>query len=297
MEATHADKIAAEAERILQEVRHTHYQREPLINHKTGTYEVDGGAFLGLLLESVAPEHLAAIPKSSNERYPHALDVYEFLSGHLPHGWQRVLRLEDVQRGDVIAWHTGKAAAGCQDTAHVLVAAQPPAFHRAGHVWSLYVYDSSDVAHYDDSREKSGKYHSGVGAGTVRFKVDSSGAPASVQLGPDADFHSHPIAVVRLEEVGSTKRKTARPKQEGGEPRNGQHSGMPGIRVARAATANDALQAGEYAIATYVLASNDAMLLAPTTIAYWGPGQTIAASVGRGSSTYNLAGGVVFGSE
>jgi hypothetical protein len=296
MEATHADKIAAGAERILKLVRHTRYQGEPVVNPKTGTYEVDGGGFLGLVLETVAPEQLARMPKSSNERYPHAFDVYEFCTGHLPQGWRRVLRLEDVQRGDVIAWGRAGKAAGGHDAAHVLVAAQAPAFHKASHVWSLYVYDSSDVAHYDDSREKDGKHHSGIGAGTVRFRVDSSGVPAAVQLGPDADFHSHPIAIVRLEEVSDTKTKPAHKTDERAAPGNAQ-AASPGLRVARAATANDTLQAGEYAIATYVLASNDAMLLVPTTIAYWGPGQTIAGSVGRGSSTYNLAGGVVFGSE
>jgi hypothetical protein len=62
----------------------------------------------------------------------------------------------------------------------------------------------------------------------------------------------------------------------------------------RAPTANEVLAAGEFAFTTYALAANTAMLLLPTTFACWGPGQTIPASIGNGTSTYTLVGGVVF---
>jgi hypothetical protein len=68
-----------------------------------------------------------------------------------------------------------------------------------------------------------------------------------------------------------------------------------GIYIERAAVANEVLGDGEFTVATYALASKEGMLLAPTTLACWGPGQTVLPSVGNWPTVYNLVGGVVFG--
>jgi len=311
MEATRADDVAAEAERIFKHAHHTHYQHDPVINPRTGTYDVDCSAFVAHVLEVVAREHLALLTAQTKAPNPRAVDFYEFFaSPSLPAGWKRVATLADVRRGDVVAWRLPTIKPG-EDTGHVFVVAQTPDYNAAAGAWVVHVYDSSNIIHYDDSRDKSGKYHSGVGTGAIRFQVDDSGAPTKFQFGPGDKFHALPMAVARLERIAAAPKTTEHgaheQRKEGRkeEPRHGTggataaSSQMPsdlgsGHRIARAAKAGEHLGEGEFAFATYVLAAQGGMLLAPTTFACWGPRQTIPASVGSGSSTYLLAGGVVF---
>jgi len=303
MKATGADALAAAAQRILEHARHTRYESRPVIDAKTGTYEVDGAAFFALLLESVSPEHLALIPKEASERYPRAFEVFDFLHGESAHGWRHVESLAQAERGDVIVWTPAKAAAG-HDAGHVLVVAKAPELHdKATHVWSVHAYDSSPSAHHDDSRQHGAKFRAGVGEGGVRFKVDASGAPVAFQLGPHADFHTGRIVVARLHELPSAKKRTTphNDRDHNHAHDEARHSAPPpspgpgaAHSVERGAVANEVLKRGEYAITTYVIAAADAMLLPPAVLAYWGPGQTVPASVGQGSASYTLAGGVVF---
>ena len=68
-----------------------------------------------------------------------------------------------------------------------------------------------------------------------------------------------------------------------------------GHRIDRAAVANEVLGAGEFAVTTYALASTGGMLLLPTTLACWGPGQKIPQSLGNGVQQLTVSrGGVVF---
>ncbi len=69
------------------------------------------------------------------------------------------------------------------------------------------------------------------------------------------------------------------------------------LRIERAAAPDLVLGQHEFAITTYQLAIQEALLLAPTTICCWGPGQGIPRSVGYGVATYAFGGGVVFSSE
>jgi len=70
-----------------------------------------------------------------------------------------------------------------------------------------------------------------------------------------------------------------------------------GHRVERATVADEVLADGEFAFATYALSSRDSMLLAPISLACWGPGQRILQSLGAGTTAYSLVGGVVFGNH
>jgi hypothetical protein len=46
-------------------------------------------------------------------------------------------------------------------------------------------------------------FGSGVGEGTMLFRVDAAGAPTAVQFGPDDRFHALPIVIGRLEPLGA----------------------------------------------------------------------------------------------
>jgi hypothetical protein len=180
----------------------------------------------------------------------------------------------------------------------VLVVAQPPVLDKATHTWTVHGYDSSARAHHDDSRERGGKFHPGVGKGAVRLKVDASGAPVAFQFGPDSEFHRLPIVIARLEEfvapsAEETRHQEHAPDREGGTAQPALRPVVSGQRVARAAAADEVLAEDEFAFTTYALAASTAMLLPPTTIACWGPGETIRGSLGQGTTTYTLVGGVV----
>ena len=64
---------------------------------------------------------------------------------------------------------------------------------------AVRVYDSSRVAHFEDSRERGGAFESGVGVGTLLFRVGRSGEPTAVQFAPSDRFHALPIVIGRLE--------------------------------------------------------------------------------------------------
>jgi hypothetical protein len=70
-----------------------------------------------------------------------------------------------------------------------------------------------------------------------------------------------------------------------------------GHRIERATVANEVLQAGEFALTTYMPTTQDSVLLPPTTLACWGPGQKVPQFLGNGATSYWLVGGVVFRSD
>jgi hypothetical protein len=122
----------------------------------------------------------------------------------------------------------------------------------------------------------------------LKFHVDANGAPKAAQLGPQSDFQKLPIAIGRLRHEAEMTKSSSTSQQQGS-------GAFFSQSVARAATASEVLNAGEFALTTYALASGDARLVVPTTLAIWGPGQQVPASLGNGETTYNFVGGVVFG--
>jgi len=285
MEHARGDLIAKEAELVLNGVRHTDFAVKPAIDPETGTYKVDDSAFVGLLLERSAPEEFAAIPKAVHERFPRATEIYDFLVARLHPGWQRITKVAEVRRGDIIAWKLSKTARG--ESGHVAIVARRPEFDAQSETWTVHIHDSSLVAHFGDSRLRGRKYHAGVGSGALKFRVNSQGASEAVQTGPDSGFHKYQIAIGRLEDES----QVAEPRAKSRSPNGGNSSGC---HIERAAVANQTLSDREFAFTTYALASTDGMLLLPTTIACWGPGQMIPQSLGSGPATYSFVGGVVF---
>jgi hypothetical protein len=196
LDARYARRIATVAQRIVARARHTVYQHSPVIDPTTGTYDVDCSAFVGYVVETAAPNHFLLIPRTG--LYPLAGDFYAFFSGPAVRGWRRIARLQDAARGDVVAWPVATVDPQ-PNTGHVFAVARAPTFDPAANAWTVDLYDSADAVHFDDSRERGGTYHSGVGTGAVRLAVDARGAPVAFQFGPGDPFDSRPIAVGRIE--------------------------------------------------------------------------------------------------
>ena len=217
-ETSRRKEVAAAAALIVRSTRHTRYQHEPAIDPETGTYNLDCAEFVSYVLRGVTPEHYARIPKEPTQPCPRALEYSDYLQSltydptngwrrsyeiddadvhEAVQGWRRVARLSEVRRGDVIAWRFARWSAG-GDTGHVLLVAEKPALAANG-VMAVRVYDSSRVPHFEDSRERSGEFESGVGMGTLLFRVGRSGAPTAVQFAPSDRFQALPIVIGRLE--------------------------------------------------------------------------------------------------
>ncbi len=202
-EASHREQVAAEAQCIVDNTRHTRYQHPPYrIDDRTGTYNLDCKGFVSLALERIALEHYELVTKAPGHVVPNAGEYYEYfasLSTAASVGWRRLDRLADSRRGDIIAWLLPQSdPAG--DSGHVFVVASAPAVIGAG-LSAVPAHDASDALHYDDSRLKAnGTQETGVGTGTIHFQVDpTTGSPTAFQFGPGDQFHSVPIAIVRLE--------------------------------------------------------------------------------------------------
>jgi hypothetical protein len=188
--------LANEAARVLAACRSTTYTYVPVVDPARGVYDLDCSAFVGLLLEIVAPALLARIPRAPGARYPRAFELYDFLASPEP-GWSCVETLDAARRGDLICWRL--PAIGSGDTGHVMVVADTPTFDGSLQTWSVSVYDASDIVHFDDSRMSAGTYHSGIGRGALRFRVDTEGRPVAFQFGPGDSFHTLPLLVARLD--------------------------------------------------------------------------------------------------
>jgi hypothetical protein len=267
------------------------------VDTKTGTYDVDSATFVGILLAAAAPHHLALVPRAGEKPYPEIHELLDFLQGKLPHGWHRIEKLAKARPGDVVAWRPVKAtqAAG---TGHVAIVAGRSELDANGEAWTLPVHDASENAHFEDSRDRGGKYHAGIGSGTLKLRADEGGAAVAVQAGPGAQFHKAAVVVVRLADLSEGKEKAPSHGPARSAEAHASASAPPaggwGHRIERAAVANEVLERGEFAFATYALASTTSILLPATTIACWGPGQQIPQSLGQGTATYTLVGGVVF---
>ena len=196
-----AARVAEQAEFIVNNVQQTDYQYTDNIDVDNGVYDCDCSQFANFVLSQVAPDHYATLVAAAGEPVPRAFDYYDFFSSLPPEatgGWEQVEVLADAARGDLIAWKLPLEPH--KDTGHVVFVASTPTVDDQGN-FTVRVYDSADVPHFDDTRGACpGQWPSGVGSGFINFQVGDDGQPAAFQFSPplSAEFTPHPIAIGRL---------------------------------------------------------------------------------------------------
>ncbi len=201
-EAIMSYEIARAARRIVDATKRTAYEHGMIMDPSTGAFFTDCSGFVSYVLEGIAPEHYGAIPRESAHAYPRAFEFFDYFASRpvdASHAWRRVGRLLDAREGDLVAWRLARVRED-RDSGHVFVVAEAPALVTAG-VWGVRVYDSSDVRHFDDSRERNGSFAGGVGTGTILIHADGAGRHTAFQFGPDDSVHEAPIAIARLEPI------------------------------------------------------------------------------------------------
>jgi hypothetical protein len=191
------EQVASQAEFIVDNLQTTKYQHHENIDVDRGVYECDCNGFVSFVMMRAAPDHYAMIPKESDQPRPRAFEYYMFLSSQTPSstgGWHRINLLKDARRGDMIAWRFPEVVKD-EDTGHVLFVADSPVADDSG-IFTVRVYDSAVKPHFEDTR---GTGMTGVGAGSIKFKVDNTGRPTAFQFTPSGKFETFPIAIGRVE--------------------------------------------------------------------------------------------------
>jgi hypothetical protein len=99
-------EIAAKAEEIVNSLTQTDYQHKDSIDPATGVYDCDCNGYVGFVLKNTAPNHLARIPKETNQPRPRAFEYFAFFASMTPKpagDWKRVDLMKDANRGDILA--------------------------------------------------------------------------------------------------------------------------------------------------------------------------------------------------
>jgi len=198
---------ADEARHIVDSVQQADYQHNIHIVAAKGIYDCDCSGFLEYVLSRVAPEHLKQIPVSPGETRPLAHDFAKFfrsLPFETAEGWRQIRYLHDAQRGDLIAWAVPTVKQKMGDTGHCFVVRERPEAHDPT-TMAVKAYDSSGIAHYDDSRGPGpDQFQTGVGTGTFHLQINPAGTPVAFQFGPeDPVVADNTIAIARLERFGT----------------------------------------------------------------------------------------------
>ncbi len=191
--------LAARAEWIVNSLQQTDYQHTEFIDADAGIYDCDCSGFVGYVLQQLAPAHYRELPKESTQPRPRAFEYYNFFSslGTSPNeGWQRVEKMMDARRGDIVTWRFPEIEAG-HDTGHVLFLAETPVLNVSG-VAIVRVYDAANTAHFEDTRgPRDDQFPNGVGSGFINFRLDAHGKPVAFQFAPADVFVTLPIAIGR----------------------------------------------------------------------------------------------------
>lgn len=196
-EHTTGKDLVVATRKVLANIRETSYRHHSRVDPSNGIYQLDCSEFVSLMLERVAPEHYRKIPTETGHPQPRARMYFRFfdkLKLEPRTGWRPITKLSGVMPGDIVAWE--KIRAGEQgDTGHVMIVAESPHRDQDG-TFQVRVYDSSEIPHAEDSRPAGS---SGVGSGSVLFRVNENGAPVAFQFNSHSRWHSEPIAIARLE--------------------------------------------------------------------------------------------------
>jgi hypothetical protein len=192
-----SENLGDAAERLLSEMRETHYQHRMHADKSRGAYDMDCSGFVDYLLQQIAPAQFVTLRIEPGHTRPRAamyFDLFTRLNESPLPGWEPVPKLGEARRGDIIAWQLATSTYEAGDTGHVVIVAAAPV-EQTNNLYRVEVYDSSVIHHDEDSRPEG---TNGVGEGVISFRVNASGKPVGFQFNSRAHYHGEPIAIGRL---------------------------------------------------------------------------------------------------
>lgn len=211
--------VSDEARRILASIDKTEYKHKTDIDESKGQYYCDCSGFVGYVLNRTVAKDDPKGPLQDGDIRPVARQFEKAFEAAptkvpspspLPKGesvvgrWQQIVRLTDARPGDVIAWRHAVAKPG--NTGHVVIVDTKPEKEEGGLV-RVVVIDSTTKPQVDDTRAAG---TSGIGRGTMWFKVDAEGRPVAYVRGArTAKPVEEPISIGRALPVEKSVRRKA----------------------------------------------------------------------------------------
>lgn len=179
----------AQADKTFTTMKQTEYSHHDVENVATGYYAWDCVGFTDWNLNQASPATWTAMHDSLHIR-PHYVPSpqawYDYFESPASAGtWQSVTNISALQPGDYLLFSPNPAT---RFVGHSAIAAGPPLLLSDGS-YALRVFDSTGTAHGpQDSRltDPRAINHSGLGNGTMRLFVDSSGNVTSAAWSVDA---------------------------------------------------------------------------------------------------------------
>lgn len=196
-----AAALAAEVDRELAAMRRSSYTHQTHVDEAAGIFEYDCSGFVIYALSRAVPSALATLRQATVHR-PLARHFTTFL-GALPvagtNRWRRVDRVQDLRRGDLIAWLRPPDTTS-RNTGHIMIVHGPIAPDpRHPGATIVPIVDSTTLPHRPgDSRTASGV--TGLGRGEVVLRADNQDAPIGFHWsrGPKSRERVTTIVLARL---------------------------------------------------------------------------------------------------
>ncbi len=170
-------RVLAAAENVLKNLRETAYDHTPEVDEKAGRYRLDCSGLAAYLLRSAASWSLAAVPVGRGKSRPRAVDftaIFACARNTPVPGWEAVPRVVDALPGDFIAWRR-EVLPEKGNTGHIVMILEKPVRESDGTV-RVRIFDATTGPHGDDTRPEG---TTGVGVGTMWFRVDARGRPVA----------------------------------------------------------------------------------------------------------------------
>ena len=197
LHSTASTRVVYQARQILSNLRSTRYSHRSMVDEKTGTYRLDCSALAAYLLGAASPCALDAV--AADTGHPRRAKNFHDAIAIAPldrtgPGWQRIPSLLAARPGDFIVWRKNPMPPK-GDTGHIMVLMEKPVPENRPLV-RVVVLDASRSRHARDTRKPK---ESGVGMGTMWFRVDASGAPLAMHWSdPQAPPKAYPTVIGRV---------------------------------------------------------------------------------------------------
>jgi hypothetical protein len=192
------EEVLDRAQNVWQGMHYSSYDHKAFIDETSGVYRVDCSSFLGFIIGKISKEAYDSLPIDTPHKRPRAKNFYDYFHALDEHekqgGWMGIKRIFDLEKGDIIAWKYDPSL-GKKDTGHVVMVYEKPILEKDGR-YKVRVMDSSKGKHAEDSR---GENQSGIGVGTMWFRVDSEGVPNGLYWSERSPkISEHAIAMGRV---------------------------------------------------------------------------------------------------
>ncbi len=186
------------SQHIYNTMQRSSYEHKRFVDETSGTYNVDCSSFIGFIIEKVSPKANAILPIDAPHKRALAKNFYEFLQGlsasEVKDGWMGIARMDELEKGDIIAWKYDPSLHKT-DTGHVVMVYEKPILEADGR-YKIRVMDSSKGKHANDSRDETS---TGIGIGTMWFRVDEHGVPNGLYWSDKSKkISEHAIAMGRV---------------------------------------------------------------------------------------------------